>query len=77
MKDNDDIPGVTDDPVLRLLWTGQAATLREAEEMYLDAALPHVVALLQSGLSDEELGRHPLMEMLRRHGRRAWEDALE
>jgi hypothetical protein len=36
-----------------------------------------VVKLLQSGLSGEELGRHPLMQMLRAHGSRGWEEAVE
>jgi hypothetical protein len=45
--------------------------------LYLDSCLPEVVGLLQSGLSDEELGRHPLMQMLRSHGSRGWEEALD
>ena len=36
-----------------------------------------VVRLLQSGLSDEELGRYPLMQMLRSHGSRGWEESVE
>src|SRR4051794_28443783 len=58
------------DPVLHLLLTGQARTAAEAEEMYLNASLPEVLRLLQSSLSDEELGRHPLLVMYRRHGSR-------
>ena len=64
------------DPVLHLLLTGQARTAAEAEEMYLNASLPEVIRLLQSPLSDEELGRHPLLVMYRRHGSRGWEDSL-
>lgn len=73
----DDLLAVTDDPVSRLLLEGRAQTLREAEELYLDSCLPEVLALLQSPLSDDELARHPLMQMLRAHGSRWWEDALD
>ena len=64
------------DPVCRLLLAGRAATVREAEELYLDSCLPEALALLESGLSDDELGRHPLMVMLRSHGSRPWEDDI-
>ncbi|HXD86862.1 MAG TPA: hypothetical protein VN641_10220 [Urbifossiella sp.] len=73
----EDATTLTNDPVARILLSGQAQTLHEAEEMYLDACLPEVVRLLQSGLSDEELGRHPLMRMLRAHGSRGWEEGLD
>ncbi len=72
----DSIPELENDPVIRFLLSGQARTLEEAEEMYLDASLPEVIRLLQSPLSDEELARHPLMVMLRAHGSRSWEDSL-
>jgi len=75
--DLEDITFVSSDPVAKLLLSGRAATLREAEELYLDSCLPEVVRLLQSGLSDEELGRHPLMQMLRSHGSRGWEEAID
>jgi hypothetical protein len=52
-------------------------TLRQAEELYLDSCLPEIVQLLKSPLSDEELGRHPLMTMLRSHGSRGWEEAVD
>ena len=65
-----------DDPVLHLLLTGQAQSVAEAEVMYLDASLPEVLRLLQSPLSNEELGRHPLLVLFRRHGSRGWEDSL-
>jgi hypothetical protein len=64
------------DPVLHLLLTGEAQTVAEAEEMYLNASLPEVVRLLQSPLSNEELARHPLLVLFRRHGSRGWEDSL-
>jgi hypothetical protein len=74
--ENDDIPGVTDDPVLRLILTGKARTLDEAEEMYLDESLPQVLELLRQPIPDEELARHPLMTLLRVRGSRGWEDSL-
>jgi hypothetical protein len=70
------LPELDSDPVLHLLLTGKARTAAEAEEMYLNASLPEVLRLLQSPLSDEELGRHPLLVMYRRHGSRGWEDSL-
>jgi hypothetical protein len=70
------IPELDCDPVLHLLLTGQAKTADEAEEMYLNASLPEVIRLLESPLSDEELGRHPLFVMYRRRGSRGWEDSL-
>ena len=71
-----DIPGVTDDPVIQLLLQGRAQTLHEAEERYLDAALPEVLELLASPLSNEELSRHPLLSLFLAHGSRGWEDSL-
>ena len=61
----DDPTALTSDPVAQLLLTGKAQTLHDAEELYLDSCLPEVLRLLESGLSDEELGQHPLMCMLR------------
>ena len=60
-----------DDPVIALLLSGKALTLREAEEMYLDRSLPELLELLRQSTSDEELGRHPLVQMLISHGSRA------
>jgi hypothetical protein len=75
--ERDDITRLSNDSIARLLLRGEAEFVREAEELYLDSCLPEVVRLLQSGLSDEELGRHPLMRMLRSHGSRGWEEAVE
>ena len=72
----DPIPGITDDPVIRLLLSGEAKTLYEAEEKYLDSAMPEILELLASPLSDEELARHPLLQMIRAHGSRGWEDSI-
>jgi hypothetical protein len=71
-----DLPGAVGDPVDRLLLTGRARTVHEAEEMYLDSAYPQVLALLAGPLSDEELGRHPLLVLYRSHGSRPREDSL-
>jgi hypothetical protein len=74
--DLSDLLGVVRDPVEQLLVTGRARTVHEAEEMYLDAAYPQVLALLASTLSNEELGRHPLLILYRSHGSRPREDSL-
>ena len=71
------IPGVTDDPVLKLILTGEAKNLDEAEELYLDRSLPDVAQLCGSSLSNEELMQQPLMQLLLRRGMRGWEDSLQ
>ncbi len=73
---NEEIPGVTDDPVLRLILDGRAKTLDEAEEIYLDESLPDVLELLRKPIPDEELADHPLMTLLRVRGSRGREDSL-
>jgi hypothetical protein len=75
-SDVSDLLAAVTDPVERLLLTGRARTVYEAEEMYLDSAYAEVLALLASPLSNEELGRHPLIAMYRSHGSRAREDSL-
>jgi hypothetical protein len=72
-----DIISISSDPVAQLLLSGRAETLREADELYLDSCLPEVVRLLETNLSDAELGRHPLMRMLRSHGSRGWEEPID
>lgn len=74
--ENEPIPGVTDDPVLRLILDGRADTLHDAEELYLDASLAEISRLIASPLDDETLLRHPLMRLLAAHGCRGWEDSL-
>jgi hypothetical protein len=73
---HDDIPGVTDDPIIRLLYRGAAHNLHEAEEQYLDAAIPDILELLRSPLSNEEVAKHPLMSLVLAHGSRGWEDSI-
>jgi hypothetical protein len=70
------IPGVTDDPALRLILTGRAKTLDEAEELFLGESLPAIIELIGSPLSNEELEAHPLMVLLRKRGMRGREDSL-
>ena len=72
---HDHIPGVTDDPVIRLLLRGEARTLYEAEEKYLDAAIPEILELLGGPLDNAALSRHPLLNLVRAHGSRGWEDS--
>jgi hypothetical protein len=74
--DLSDLFDAVTDPVERLLLTGRARSVREAEEMYLDSAYPEVLQLLASPLSNEELGRHPLLVLYRSHGSRPREDSL-
>lgn len=76
IPENDEIPGVTDDPVLRLILCGRAANLHEAEEMYLNESLDEIFALIASPLDNDALARHPLMRLLAAHGNRGWEDSL-
>ncbi len=70
------IPGITDDPVLRLILDGSAKNLHEAEELYLDASLAEISRLIASKIDNETLLRHPLMQLLASHGSRGWEDSL-
>jgi len=64
------------DPVARLLLTGQARTVDEAEEMYLDASLPEFFALLETDICDDDLARHPLTRLLLSRGSRPREDSI-
>jgi hypothetical protein len=75
-KSRDHIPGVTDDPVIQLLLRGEAQTLHEAEQKYLDAAIPEVLDLLRGPLSNDELARHPLLNLMLAHGSRGWEGSI-
>lgn len=70
------IPGVTDDPVIRLILTGRAKDLDEAEEIYLDESMPEILELLRQPIPDDELAQHPLMRLLRVRGSRGWEESL-
>lgn len=76
MAQHESIPGVTDDPIFQILVRGEAQTLHEAEERYLDASMSEILALIASPLTNEELERHPLIQMILAHGSRGWEDSL-
>jgi hypothetical protein len=73
---HDEIPGVTDDPVLRRILEGRASTLDEAEELYLDESLLEILELLGTATADDELARHPLLTLLRLRGSRGREDSI-
>lgn len=64
------------DPIVELLLCGRAATVEEAEELYLDEHVMDVIALVESPLSDAEFRRHPLVALLLARGSRGWEDSL-
>jgi hypothetical protein len=66
----------TGDPVADLILRGEAASVEEAEEIYLNTHMEEVLRLVDSPLSDEEFRRHPLIALLLARGSRAWEDSL-
>lgn len=79
MKDSEpkgDSTFYTADPVADLLLNGEAETVSEAEELYLDAHLEEVVQLVESELSDDDFRRHPLISLLLARGSRGWEDSV-
>jgi hypothetical protein len=72
----DEIPGITDNPVLRLILEGRAATLHEAEELFFNESLGEIFRLIGSPIDNKTLLEHPLMQLLAMHGSRGWEDSL-
>ncbi len=64
------------DPIVPMLLRGDAETVSEAEEKYLDANIRQVIELVESPLSDEEFRAHPLITLLLSHGSRDWEDSV-
>lgn len=66
----------THDPVADLILRGEAATVDEAEEIYLDRHIGEVVRLVESTLSDDDFRRHPLIALLLSRGSRGFEDSL-
>ena len=60
----------------RTLLTGGATTVSEAEEIVLNTSFDAVAELLRSPLTDDELGRHPLLVLYRTRGSRPREDDL-
>ena len=72
---HEDLLAGIDDPVERLLLSGRAATVFEAQELYLNSAYDEAVALLAGPLSEAELGGHPLMRLYRSCGSPGREDS--
>ena len=68
---SEDVNRLVDD----LVWSGTAQTGLEAEEMFLDAHL-HQIAALVTHLPEPELARHEAIKLLMFHGSRPWEDDL-
>jgi hypothetical protein len=73
---DEEIPGVTDDPIFQLLISGRAKDLDEAEEIYLDESIPEVLELLEQPIPDDVLAEHPLMRLMRVRGSRGREDSI-
>jgi hypothetical protein len=59
-----------------ILLSGQAATMADAERLFLDAHLRDIAKLAQR-LPDDEFRRHELVRLLLAHGSRPWEDSLQ
>lgn len=64
------------DPVVDLILRGEARTVEQAEQLYLERNLGEIVRLVESPLSDAEFRRHPLIELLMARGSRGFEDSL-
>ncbi len=64
------------DPIVEMLLRGEAETVSQAEESYLDAHVADVIGLVESDLTEEEFRHHPLIALLLAHGSRGWEDSL-
>ena len=64
------------DPIVEILLSGEAQSVSEGEELYLDRHVAEIVGLVESPLSDREFREHPLIVLLLAHGSRGWEDSL-
>lgn len=64
------------DPIIEMLLSGEAGSVSEAEELYLDRHLREIIELVESPLSDRKFREHPLIALLFAHGSRGWEDSL-
>lgn len=67
---------LSSDPIISLLLSGRAQTIQEAEDLYLEDAWPDFLELLEQPVSEAELERHPIIELLRGRGMRGWEDSI-
>jgi hypothetical protein len=75
-KPDVNMPDVTDEAIFQLLLQGEAKTLHEAEESYLEAAMPEILKLLGSPLDNAALSKHTLMQLVLAHRSRGWEDSI-
>jgi hypothetical protein len=66
----------TGDPVADLILRGEASTVDEAEELYLDRSLGEILRLVDGPLSDAEFRSYPLIQLLMSRGSRGFEDSL-
>jgi hypothetical protein len=66
---------ISADPIVELLLSGKAASVDEAEELYLDASISEVLRLVKSDLTDAEFRSHPLIQLLMSRGSRGREDS--
>ena len=62
--------------MIQYLFRGEVQTLHDAEERYLNDAIPEILELLRSPLSNQELSEHPLLNLILAHGGRGKEDSL-
>lgn len=62
------------DPVLTIFLSGQAETLEEAEDRYLDETYPELLELLNGPATQEELDNHPLIIRWAERGNRRHPD---
>ncbi len=73
---NDQRLGPNDDRIFEIYLRGDAQSLYEAEDRYLDMVLPEILELIGSPLTNAELAEHPIMKMLFEHGSRPREDSI-
>ncbi len=81
LSEDNELSDLTEnDPITAMLLSGEASTIHESETKFLnenvETVCKMVLELVESKLSDEEFGRHPLILMLRGHGSRRREDSL-
>jgi hypothetical protein len=57
----------------RLLQSGEAQNIDEAEELFLNRSLPELYRLVGSDMTEEELDNHPLVQLLSIRGDRRLE----
>jgi hypothetical protein len=68
-------PGPVQAEIDAIFLSGRAATMAEAERLFLDDHLREIAELAER-LPDEEFRHHELVRLLLAHGSRPWEDSL-